>query len=236
MNQGAAHVFALWAVVAAVNGCGGDAPAESPAPDGAAGAEAGDSQECAAVARMRPPEYYDLGFFETLTFVSEATYLRPASLQGLVEKSERVFLGRIEGVAPGNLYSNQPGVPAVLCSRGARHTTNIVFQVTSEVRGHGPNRVVVEWTHSRLVFLRDLERKIPGEEMLVFVNNIRNYPLPTGASPGAFDSELFYLSTSLGLITDVNDGLGFPLEARRDWWLPIPATEIQEVAASLRLP
>ncbi len=250
MNQRSrwtARLFVAALLLATACGDGDDDGAEDRDGAGDGGVVEAD---CDALAAMRTDAYPDLGFFELLTYAAANNYFPAASVEELAEQSERVFVGKIVAVAPGNLYAPDDGpsgaggamgsksmaVGPVRCARGVRHTTNLTFDVSLDVRGKGPRQVVVEWSHSRLVFTADLMGKLPPQNMLAFVSDYRRFPLPAGAPPGAFKTPFSYFQTPLGLITDTAAGLVFPLESERSLWPEVPGKTLAAIVEALRAP
>ncbi|HEY0712082.1 MAG TPA: hypothetical protein VGF45_05375 [Polyangia bacterium] len=192
--------------------------------------------ECARVRDNRPMSYDDEDFFGKLLFGIHVTYRNFATVQALADGAERVFVGRMVAVEQGNLYGNTASDRGgALCARTTTHTTNLVFEVERDIRGTGPRRVRVEQFTSRFVFSAELAPFMPTQRMLVFVEDATKYP-HKGAAPGAYDQPLFLFYSPLGLITEIDGALAFPLERWGHPTPPFPVGTLDELAGFLERP
>jgi hypothetical protein len=193
----------------------------------------GNPEECAAVLASRPPAFDSLGFFEKLTFATHFVYADQGSLVDMGKRAERVFVAKLVATELGFYYPSVPG--GRRCERGVMHTTNLIFEVKETLRGVGPQRVAVEWPHSRYLFPSDLAGLVPTQDMLVFLQAWHpTGPLPPGTKPPRAN-ELALFFTPLGLVTELTPGaLSFPLEPERESWPAFPGDNLTQVIEAVR--
>jgi hypothetical protein len=192
--------------------------------------------ECEFVRGNRPPSYEQEDFFGKLTFGTHVSYLHFATIDALADGADRVFIGKMIAVQQGNLYGNTGSSRGgLLCDRNTTHTTNLVFEVERDLRGAGPRHVVVEQFTTRFVFSEELAPFMPRQRMLVFVESVAKSPRK-GAASGAYDRPLFYFHSPLGLVTEIDAALAFPLERWGHPTPPLPATTLDELASHLARP